>query len=95
MNDSKKNTKIIRVGAKLHNFVFNSDQLIFLQVDDSDWTTIGVELLKDGPEGNKGYLLVPFEEEQDPLSFNRQNFIVNEIKDREMRHPTHNIERNL
>ena len=93
LNGSKK-TKIIRVGAKLHNFVINSDQLNFLKVDDSDWKTLGVEPLKDGPEGNKGYLPVPFEEEQDPLSFNRRNFIVNEIKDREMRPPTHNIERN-
>ena len=94
VNGSEKNTKIIRVGAMLHNFVINSDHLNFLEVDDSDWTTIGVESLKDGPEGNKGYLPIPFEEEEDPLSFNRRNFIVNEIKERELRRPTYNIDRN-
>ena len=66
---SEKNTKIIRVGAKLHNFVINSDQLNFLNVDDSDWATLGVEALRAGPDGNKGYLPTPIEEEEDPLSF--------------------------
>ena len=94
-NGSEKNTKIIRVGAKLHNFVINSDQLNFINVDDNDWTTLGVEALRDGPEGNKGYLPIPFEEEEDPLSFNRRTFIVNEITERELRRPTHNVERNL
>ena len=92
---AKKNTKIIRVGAKLHNFVINSDQLNFLPVDDNDWATLGVEALKDGPLNNKGYLPIPIEEEEDPLSFNRRQFIVNEIKERELRRPIHKIERNL
>ena len=92
---AKKNTKIIRVGAKLHNFVINSDQLNFLLVDHSNQKTLGVESLEDCPEGNKGHLAVPFEEEEDSLSFNKQNFILNEIKDREMRRPIHNTERNL
>ena len=39
-NGSAKNIRIMRVGAKLHNFVINADQLNFLNVDDNDFDTI-------------------------------------------------------
>ena len=36
------------------------------------WDTIGVKVLVDGPEGNKGYLrTISDEEEEDPLNFGR------------------------
>ena len=42
-NGSEKNTRIIRVGAKLHNYVINLDQLNFLSVPDVDFDSIDVE----------------------------------------------------
>ena len=95
MNGSSKNVKIIKVGAKLHNFVINSDKLNFLKVEDSDWDTIRVEALVDGPEGNKGYLpTISDEEEEDPLTFDRREFVLNEIVTKGLKRPSNNIERN-
>ena len=84
----------MRVGAKLHNFVLNLDQLNYINVEDLDWVTLGVEALKDGPVGNKGYLPIPIEEEEDTLSFNCRSYIVQELKLRELQRPDANIERN-
>ena len=43
---------IMRVGAKLHNYVINADQLNFLKTDDDDFEGIEVEPLIDGLTGN-------------------------------------------
>ena len=92
-NGSKKNTMIIRVGAKLHNYVINSDNLNFLKVEDNDYDTIGIEPLVNGPKGNVGYLPIPPEEEEE-VEFCRRLRIVEELALREMKRPSHNTKRN-
>ena len=92
-NGSSKNTKIIRVGARLHNYVINADQLNFLKIEDSDYDTIGIKPLVSGPEGNVGYLPIPPEEEEE-VEFCRRSQIVEELSLREMTCPSHNTERN-
>ena len=84
----------MKVGAILHNYVINSDQLNFLSVEDTVWETIGVEALPNGPEGNKGYLPIFNNEEEDPLYLNRREFVVNEIGTKGLTRPESNIERN-
>ena len=54
-----RNSQIIRVAMKLHNFVINYDKLklgrdVGMEFDDLD--RFGVEPLADGPKGNRGYL---------------------------------------
>ena len=92
-NGSQKNTMIMRVGAKLHNFVINADQLNFLSVRDDDYDRIGIEPLTNGPSGNKGYLPIPIEEEE-KVELCRRNRIVEGIKIRELKRPSRNTERN-
>ena len=84
---------IIRVGAKLHNYVINSDNLNFLKVDDDDYDTIGIEPLVNGPKGNLGYLPIPPEEEEE-VDFCRRSRIVEELIMREMTRPSHNTTHN-
>ena len=60
-NGTEVNCKIIRVAAKLHNYVINADCLNFCAVDDNDFESLEVGPLEDGPEGNRGYLCIPFE----------------------------------
>ena len=93
-NGSAKNIRIMRVGAKLHNFVINADQLNFLNVDDNDFDTIQVTPLEDGPEGNRGYLPMPIDEEPELDCFNLRNTIVETLKEMGLERPDHNIKRN-
>lgn len=87
-NGSVKNVMIMRVGAKLHNYVINADQLNFLHVDDNDLATFEVEPLQDGPVGNKGYFRMYSEEDNlDGSEFSRCQDIVNEIESRGLRWP--------
>ena len=53
-----KNCKIVRVGAALHNYVINADNLNFRNVPDDDFDTLEVEPLEEGPDGNRGFLEV-------------------------------------
>ena len=88
-----KNSRIIRVGAMLHNFVINADQLNFLNVDDTNHVAICIEPLLNGPEGNVGYLPIPPEEEEE-VDFERRDRIVQELYSREMFRPKYNQDRN-
>ena len=93
-NGSAKNIRIMRVGAMLHNYVINVDKLNFLTVDDNDFQTIGVVPLKDEPEGNRGYLPMPTEDELDGTEFSRRNSIVQTITEMDLNRPQRNIDRN-
>ena len=92
-NGSIKNCQIIRVGAKLHNYVINADQLNFLNVADDDFDTICIEPILNGPKDNVGYLPIPSEEEEE-VDFDRRKRIVEELSKREMFRPEHNKQRN-
>ena len=59
-NGTQKNCQIICCAAKLHNHVINADNLNFLKVADDDYETLEVQPLEEGPEGNIGYLPMPF-----------------------------------
>ena len=85
---------IMRVGAKLHNYVINADQLNFLSVRDDDYDRIGIEPLTNGPSGNKRYLPIPIEEEEEEVELCRRNRIVEGIEIRELKRPSRNTERN-
>ena len=74
----------MKVGAKLHNYVINADQLNFLKTDDDDFEGIEVEPLLDGPTGNRGYLPTVYVDEEEGESFVRRNYLVEELKAREM-----------
>ena len=92
-NGAAKNTRIIRVGARLHNYVINADNLNFVKVDDDDWDAIGIEPLLNGPKGNVGYLPIPPEEEEE-VDFCRRSRIVEELELRDMSRLSRNIKRN-
>ena len=53
---TKKNSLIARVGAKLHNYVINSDNLNLVQYDGDDYENLEVDKMVYGEEGNRGYL---------------------------------------
>ena len=45
------------VAAKFHNYVIDKDNLQFHAAE--DYELFGVEALRDGPDNNCGYLVVP------------------------------------
>ena len=55
-NGTARNCLIIRVGAKLHNYVINIDNPNLKSVPVDDFESLEIEPLEDGPEGNLGFL---------------------------------------
>ena len=98
-NGTQTNCQIIRVGAKLHNYVINADRLNFRHVPDDNFDTLEVEALVDGPNGNVGYLPIPIENmrkvgREDDFD-KRRNIIIDLIKeDEDLIRPDRNIRRN-
>ena len=90
-----KNSTIIMVGAKLHNFVIERDNLQFSTA--SNLEEFGVEALLDGADNNNGFLpLTPNQEEVNTMiliAFCRHH-IVGVIRARDMRRPLYNILQN-
>ena len=100
-NGTQKNCQIIRCSAKLHNYVINADNLNFLNVDNDDFETLEVEPLEEGPDGNRGFLPVPFYafEKLNMIgtevdNHERRKCIVDQIRERGLTRPSYNIERN-
>ena len=98
-NGTQTNCQIIRVGAKLHNFVINSDNLNFVNVPDDDLDVLEVQLLEDGPDGNVGYLPTsPIEMvrslDMDVDGNARRKLLVDLLKENELTRPDTNIVRN-
>ena len=83
---TETNCRIIHVGAKLHNYVINSDNLNFRNTPDEDWESLEVEKIDDGPEGNSGYLPTPFQSVRlvgvDVNCNDRRNVIVEDLQER-------------
>ena len=79
-NGTQKNCQIIRVAAKLHNYVINSDSLNFHNIPDSDFEGLEVERLEDGPSGNRRYLPISVEDvvmlEDTAENRDRRDYIV-------------------
>ena len=96
MFDNNKNSLIIRVGAKLHNYVINADQLSFSSADVNDIGTFGVQTLHSAFEGMNRYL--PIYNTYQPISvdgvFGGRLNILNRIIQRELVQPSHKIMRN-
>ena len=97
-NGTQKNCQIIRVAMKLHNYVINANQLIFLNTDINDLDAFEVERLPDGPDGNLGYLPTVSEELYqvgiDPEHKDQRNQIVHELHEKGLSRPERNINRN-
>ena len=55
-NGTERNCRIIRVGAKLHNYVINIDNPNLKSVPLDDLENLEIEPLEDDPEGNLGFL---------------------------------------
>ena len=98
-NGTTKNCQIIRVAAKLHNFVINVDNLNFIKVPDADFDTLQVEPLEEGPDGNNGYLPIPVGNivslGNDAKNGNRLKHIVECLSFEGLSRPDRNIDRNL
>ena len=96
-NGIRKNCQIIRVGAKLHNFVINSDNLNFISVDDNDCETLQVEALPKVTFANNGYYPIFNEYNNDVHDDDvedRRNTIVDGVKEYELSRPDYNLQRN-
>ena len=87
----EKNSTIIMVAAKLHNFVIDNDNIDFKTA--CSFEDFGVEPLVDGPDNNHGYFpTLPTRDEIDTSDGSaRRQWIVGEIKSRDMRRPLYNI----
>ena len=89
----RKNTKIARVGCKLHNYVINADNLNLIRYDSENYADLEVEPLVDGPHGNRGYLPIINRTSAGNVS-PRCNDIWRMIEERDIVRPPHNIARN-
>ena len=74
--------------------MINADQLNFLNVDDNDFDTIDVEPIEDGPEGNRGYLTIPFTGEEEGDEFDCRRYILDNVMEKELQRPSNNINHN-
>ena len=94
-----KNSLIARVGAKLHNFVINSDNLNLVQFDGEDFANLEVDELVDEPLGNRGYLPTRHQAGRIPDvtahgDCNVREAIYSRIREMDLVRPNHNIEQN-
>ena len=90
-----KNSTIIMVGAKLHNFVIERDNLQFNTA--SNLEEFGVKALVDGPDNNNGFLPSTLNQEEvnnDIDCFCQHHIVLGEIRARDMRRPLYNILQN-
>ena len=89
------NAQIIRVGFWLHNFVIDNDNLEFRTVSDEEFEGLEVDALKDGPEGNRGFLrTLPVRDKDGEDEGWRRGYIVAKIEGRGLSQPEHNLHRN-
>ena len=96
-NGIQKNCQIIRVGAKLHNFVINADNLNFLNVSDDDYESLEVECLPKVTFHNNGYYPTVTDTNKykiDDQDKDRRNAIVESILEMELSRPDYNVDRN-
>ena len=89
-----KNSQIIRVGAKLHNYVINADNINLIRYDNDNFEDLEVEPLVDGPLGNRGYLPVMNRSINSNHLSSRRDDMIQMIRERDMVRPEHNIDRN-
>ena len=90
---TEKNSKIARVGCKLHNYVINADNLNLSRYDSDKYVDLEVEPLVDGPRGNRGYLPIVTRASAGNVS-SRRNDILRMIEERDIVRPAHTIARN-
>ena len=102
VNGLEKNCQIVRVGAKLHNYVINADRLNFLNVSKDDLELFGVERLSKVSFDNNGYYPIVDDEIRsttrtsvDGGNDDRRNLVVEGISERGLRRPQHNVNRNI
>ena len=91
-----KNTIIIEVAAKLHNYVIESDGVHFdCSFGEMSIEDFGVETLQLGSLENNGYLPSSLDKDaQKELDQKRRNNIVDEIRERQLLRPDYNVIRN-
>lgn len=93
---TRMNSNIIQAAFRLHNFVIDNENISFQKLSVGNtleqW---GVDPLLHGPNGNNGYLNIrtPRPVATTP-DISRRVAILDNLKVRDMRRPSHNIERN-
>ena len=94
-----KNSQIVRVGMKLHNYVINVNCLNLQEFNNEDYEGLEVELLIDRPRENCGF--IPSRKRigrtQDAiveLEGGRRYSIYCRMNEMDLQCPSHNIQRN-
>jgi len=94
----EKDSLIIEVACRLHNFVIDEEGLDFSQLnaDNNDFSAFDILPLELGSdENNRGFLpLRPSELALDERDTTRQTDILERIKEQQLHRPEHNIIRN-
>ena len=93
-----KNSLIARIGAKLHNYVINADDLNLKQFDNDDLYNLEVDVLMNGPPGNRGYLSVRSVGRTTnillPHDGDRREAIYIRMKEMDLQRLEHNVDHN-
>jgi len=93
---TNKNSQIVQVACRLHNFVINNDNIAYTHLNqNSNLSQWQVDPLDDGPEYNRGYLSTrPARPVECVIENSRRTLILNEIVSSDIRRPDHNKKRN-
>ena len=91
----ENNRKIIIAASRLHNFVIESDQMEYCQLQTGEREALNIEPHPDGEDGNWGYLRnLPVRNRGAEDAGERRDNILARIENQNLERPAHNIEQN-